>query len=262
MQDEFEIRSNNFSDTETAYNLKPHTTKQHPHQQHRYTTNHTVDQQPLASQQMLPQWTINDEIDLEDMLHHIPKLKGHISKMHYLDDKQKYVKKIRSQGRSALGNEHQCFKFQFLDLGFLDTSLIKSKVASSSSSVASVMDINNYSSLVEMDSNVSESKVDGSAVDINNLSINANISDMSINDIGTLPNVYSASTSIVHTKKYISTTFNCHVYFPHQFRALRKRLYGNDENYVESLSRCSKWKASGIFLFSFFSDFVKIFTKY
>eukprot|EP01084_Bolivina_argentea_P202412 345856_1 len=48
--------------------------------------------------------------------------------------------------------------------------------------------------------------------------------------------------------KYVSTTFSCHVYYPHQFRALRRRLYGydtDDYNFVESLSRCQSWTTSG-----------------
>eukprot|EP01084_Bolivina_argentea_P074962 135953_1 len=42
----------------------------------------------------------------------------------------------------------------------------------------------------------------------------------------------------------ISTTFRCHVYYPHQFRALRRRLY-NEDDFVESLSRCQSMSNSG-----------------
>ena len=48
-----------------------------------------------------------------------------------------------------------------------------------------------------------------------------------------------------HHQHFVSTTFSCHIYYGHQFRCLRRRLYDGDIDFVESLSRCQSWDAQG-----------------
>lgn len=48
-----------------------------------------------------------------------------------------------------------------------------------------------------------------------------------------------------HHDRIVSTTFSCHVYYGHQFRCLRRRLYDGEDDFVESLSRCQSWDAQG-----------------
>ena len=45
----------------------------------------------------------------------------------------------------------------------------------------------------------------------------------------------------------VTTTFSCHVYYPNQFRALRRRLLNDliDSDFIQSLSRCQSWNATG-----------------
>ena len=116
---------------------------------------------------------VQDELDLNDLLYHVPKLK-HVSKMEYLDEKKEYEAQLRKQGKfmgdKNENNDHNTssnttLKFQFID------------------------------------------KTDA-----------------------------------------VSTTFQCHVYYPFQFRALRRKLYhdyDNDSDFITSLSRCQSWNASG-----------------
>lgn len=48
-----------------------------------------------------------------------------------------------------------------------------------------------------------------------------------------------------HHDRIVSTTFSCHVYYGHQFRCLRRRLYDGEDDFIESLSRCQSWDAQG-----------------
>eukprot|EP01083_Nonionella_stella_P182814 658806_1 len=144
---------------------------------------------------------IQNELDLNDLLYHIPPLK-HVSKMEYLEEKKEYelqLKKHNKKDESSLSGEElllqerhndgsQALKFQFIDPGYFKKN-------------------NN----LQQEQQLLEEEV------IEN-----------------------------HNKSsYVSTTFSCHVYYPHQFRALRRRLYDGEDDFIQSLSRCQSWNTSG-----------------
>ncbi len=41
------------------------------------------------------------------------------------------------------------------------------------------------------------------------------------------------------------TSFTCTVFFPRQFHAMRVKICGGDYDFIQSLSRCNKWQATG-----------------
>jgi len=129
-------------------------------------------------------------------------------------------------------NESQALKFQFVDPGYFvqDNTIAADKPSSSHHHEGTANHADNAEGLSAFDELLSDKNT---AHSMSNLMNNLN-SDVPIQNNPK----YDKSS-------YVSTTFSCHVYYPYQFRALRRRLYNGEDDFIESLSRCQQWNALG-----------------
>eukprot|EP01084_Bolivina_argentea_P202411 345854_1 len=158
---------------------------------------------------------IDNELDLNNLLKHIPKLK-HISKMEYLNGKKEYESKLKKNGIKITKNSYS-----------------------------------NGNNISNKNHKLNHSNDNNIAIEIKD---DIDLIKFQFIDPG---HIQSNDGTGVHiqsndSKQYVKTIFSCHVYYPHQFKALRHRLYNNNNNnkfkefdFIESLSRCQSWKALG-----------------
>lgn len=197
--------------------------------------------------------------------HHIPKLK-HVSKMEYLDDRKEYEVQLKKQGKlhghstndgyrdiGGHGNEsgdgfHQALKFQFIDPGFMPHDNNLSAAYTIPTEEVTPSGNHSHSHLPDGSHGVSSNLEDGSNSTFVSAAASSALSAATMGDEVKISysNKHQQHTMHSHSQSScVSTTFSCHVWYPHQFRALRRRLYDGEDDFVESLSRCQSWNALG-----------------
>ena len=172
---------------------------------------------------------MEEELDLEDLLHHIPKLK-HVSKMEYLDDRKEYEVQLKKQGKAhsstndgyrdmgGHGNEssdgfHQALKFQFVDPGFMpQDNNLSPRGAARDVEGTSTSNSRDQSQSGDGAIHNAEDAVSGDGV-VGDRDHNRERDEVKV----------SYSSKQHSQSSCVSTTFSCHVWYPHQFRALRQR---------------------------------------
>ncbi|ETO16324.1 FYVE-type zinc finger-containing protein [Reticulomyxa filosa] len=217
------------------------------------------------------EWTADDEIDLEDLLYHLPKIPN-TSKLEFLNNRDEYEQKLKELNytqtaslRSPPLPPSSDVRSSF-DASSIGTSMAGPPVQSSgfqSLDALSKMESkanNGNNNNNDNNNNVNNANMNAARGPNNQLPATATSQDMqdghAENAVNT-EDVMKFKFQAVHlhppAENYMKTvtTFSCTVHYPRQFRALRSRLYEQQEdkqaerNFIESLTRCQAWVSSG-----------------
>ena len=182
---------------------------------------------------------IESEIDLNNLLDHIPKIPN-VSKLEYLINKNEYNRKrfLKSNGPSIrklnlnLDDSELETKIDEIENNYTTFKYSKRNKHSKSNSSLFAMSVS------ESGIHPSTNTIDG----LNNNSINSIDKSKRIN----IYKQFKFTSKLNRKDERVS--FNCYVYYPKQFSALRNRLsnkLNNESEFIESLSNCDIFDTSG-----------------